>query len=187
MRQMSKNSLLMLTLACVLLPVLGCNQDQIQEVVDKGIDQTTQVVEQTVETVKQETNQAGSMDLTTNPPLAAKACYAELIDTGEGRPNVFRLASYRSSELERFPSIIIEAQVEESSLQALTGKTLSAKIYAQNNEDGIVHATATGSPASISVLSVDETTLTCECSGQLISSETGSESTVSGKFVAPLD
>ena len=167
--------------------MLGCDKEQIQEVVDKGVDQTTQVVEQTVETVRQETNLAGSMDLTTNPPLAAKACYAELIDTGEGRPNVLRLASYKSSELERYPSILIEAHVDESSLQALVGKTLNATVYAQNDEDGIVHATASGAPANFSIISVDETSLTCECSAQLISSETGEESTVTGKFVAPLE
>ena len=185
---MSNRSRAFLTLTCVLTTVLACNKDQVQEAVDKGIEQTTQVVEQTVETVKQETHMAGSMDLTTNPPLAAKACYVELIDTGEGRPNVLRLASYRSSELERFPSIIIEAQVEEVTLEALSGKTLMAKIYAQDEENGIVHATADGVPASISVVSVDDSSLTCECSGaQLTSSDTGKESTVSGKFVALLD
>ena len=190
MRQktMPKKCCLRLGLTCILLSAVGCDQKQVQEAVDKGVEQTTHVLEQTVETVKQETKLAGSMDLSTDPPLAAKACYVELIDTGEGRPNVLRLASYKSSDLERFPSILVEAHVTETSLADLKGKTISATIYAQLEEDGVVHATETGSPASIAILSVDENSLTCECrAAQLTSSDTGLAKEVTGKFVAVLN
>ena len=104
-----------LLLAAVLLAI-GCNKDQIEDAVNAGVDQTTQVVEQAVETVKQETNMAGSMELATNPPVQAKACYAQLIVVGDGRPNVLRLASYKSTDLERFPAMKIDAQVKATSL-----------------------------------------------------------------------
>ena len=168
--------------------LLGCNTEQIQEAVDSSVQQTTQVVEQTVETVKQEANLVGSMELATNPPLAAKACYVELIDTGEGRPNVLRLASYKSADLERFPSIIIEAHVEESSLGELSGKTVNGKVYAQSQQDGPVLSTPTGSQASLAIGAVDDKSVTCEItSAGLVNSDTGEETAVSGKFVALLD
>ena len=173
-----------LWLICALVALLqaSCDKEQIQETVNKGVEQTTTVVEQTVETVKQEANLAGSMELSTDPPITAKACYAELIDTGENYPNVFRLASYRSEELERFPSIIVEAHVEEASLSALSGKTLSAKVYARLSEDGQLYSTSSDAPANITIVSVEEKSLTCECTANL-SSVSGEATSVTGKFV----
>ena len=178
------------SLICSLIAIslASCDKEKIQETVNKGVEQTTTVVEQTVETVKQEANLAGSMELTTNPPIAAKACYAELIDTGEGRPNVFRLASYKSTELERFPSILIEAHVEEASLSALAGKTIPAKVYAQLSEDGTVFSTSGSAPANVSITAVDDKSLTCECTGaNLTSSESDESTSVTGKFVGLLE
>jgi len=176
--------------AAVIVAVLaatGCDLQKVEESVKSGAEETVQVVEQTVETVQQETGLAGSMELATDPPLAAKACYAELVDTGEGRPNVLRLASYESTELERFPSMMLQAHIEESTLAALGGKSVQANVYAQREKDGPVWSSPIGSPATVSILSVDNKKMTCECAGAvLVNSQTDEQSTVSGKFVALL-
>ena len=172
----------------VLVTLAGCSTEQVQEAVENTVEQTTQAVEQTVETVKQEANLVGSMELQTDPPLASKACYVELIVTDDARPNVLRLASYKSTELERFPSMILEAQVEETSLADLAGKTVQAKVYAQDAQDGPVWSSPHDSPAALTITAVDENSLTCECAGSpLQSSENDEPTTVSGKFVALLN
>lgn len=174
-----------LPLTIASLALAGCDKEKVQEAVNVGVEQAAEVVDQTVETVRQEANLAGSMELSTNPPLAAKACYATLLVTDGARPNVLRLASYKSTELERFPSMIIEAHVDQTALASLSGQTVQAKIYAQSAEDGPLWSTPTGSLATVSITGVDDTSLTCECAGApLVSSETGEQTTVSGKFVA---
>ena len=186
-RKMKRNSIGLIILATA-APFVGCDTGQVKDAVDSGVQRTTQVVEQTVETVKQEANLVGSMELTTDPPLTAKACYAELIDTGEGRPNVFRLASYKSEELERFPSIIVEAHVTETSLTSLAGKSIEGKVYAQLEDNGPVWSTPTGSQVTLSVTKVDQKSVSCECAvATLINSDTGEESSVSGKFTALIE
>lgn len=172
------------SLLFVLAAVSGCKQDQVENV-KTTVDKAAQWGEKAVETVKQETNMAGSMELATTPPLSAKACYAELIVTGDGRPNVLRLASYKRTELERFPSMIVEARVNEGTLAALVGQTVQATVYAQQEEDGPLWHTPTGAPAPISIESVDETALTAACAGAaLVNTENDDRSTVSGKFTA---
>ena len=171
--------------ALVALLFAGCPKEQIQEVVQTGVEQTTQVVEETVETVKQEANLVGSMELTSDPPLATKACYVSFLNNGEDLPNKLELASYKSDDLERFPSIFFHAQVAESSLGDLAGKTVDGQITAQVEDGGTVWATPTGSSATISVTQVDEKSVTCEvASALLVNSDTLEEMTVSGKFVA---
>ncbi|MCA9269380.1 MAG: hypothetical protein KDA41_12955 [Planctomycetales bacterium] len=165
----------------------GCSKKQVQEAVQTGVDQATHVVEQSVETVKQETNQVGSMELTTLPPVAAKACYAKLIVVGDGRPNVFQLASYKEADLERYPSMFLQAQVDATELAQLVGKTVEGKFYAQLAADGDVLETPEGSLASVRIATVDETSITCECTGvELVNCTTGERKTVGGKFVGLL-
>lgn len=172
-------------LAAVLMCLAGCDAKKVTEAVTTTVDAAKNSVNQTVETVKQEANLAGSMDLSTSPPVATTACYATLTITGGERPNVLQLASYKDAELERFPSMFIKANVKANSLQELSGQNLQAELYAQAVENGTVWHTRTGSPASVTISAVDETSLTAACNGvKLINAETGEETTVNGKFVA---
>lgn len=172
-------------LAILVLCVAGCDTKKVTEAVSTTVDAAKNTVNQTVETVKQEANLAGSMDLSTSPPVATSACYATLTVTGGERPNVLQLASYKDAELERFPSMFIKANVKANSLQELSGQNLQAELYAQAVENGTVWHTRTGSPASVTISAVDATSLTGECNGvKLINAETGEETTVNGKFVA---
>jgi hypothetical protein len=169
----------------VLLCIAGCDTKKVTEAVTTTVDAAKNTVNQTVETVKQEANLAGSMDLSTSPPLATSACYATLVVTGGERPNVLQLASYKDADLERFPSMFIKANVKANSLQELVGQSLQAEFYAQAVENGTAWHTRTGSPASVTISAVDETSLTAVCNGvKLINAETGEETTVNGKFVA---
>ncbi len=168
------------------LAIAGCNKP-VEEAINNTVGQATQVVQQTVENVKQEAHLVGSIDLATNPPIAAKACYAKLIVIGDGRPNVFRLASYKSVDLEQFPSIMLQAQVNAQSLSALQGQTVQADVFAQPQDNGPVWHSPDSSPASITISAMDDKSLTCTLSGPIVNSDTGEESNVSGKFVAMLE
>ena len=164
----------------------GCNKDQVdqvQEAVSTGVEQAAHSTRRAVETVKQEANLTGSMELAVNPPIDAPACYVELVAL-DGRPNVLQLASYKEVELERFPSLLLQAQVEADSLAELAGKTVHGELYAQAEKDGAVWHSEEGAPAAFSVSAVEGNAVTCKITGaSLVNSETGERSTVSGKFV----
>lgn len=166
----------------------GCDFAKVEEAVNTGVEETTRAVESTVETVKQEAHLVGSVELSTEPPMNAKACYAKLIILGSGRPNVLQLASYKSVDLERFPSVFMQAQVEANSLDELVGQTVRGELYAQAEENGTIWHSPTGTPAAITVSTIDEESMTCQCNGvTLVNTATGEQSTVSGKFVALIE
>lgn len=168
------------------MAIAGCNKP-VEETINNTVGQATQVVQQTVENVKQEANLVGSMELATNPPIAAKACYAKLFVIDDGRPNVFRLASYKSDELERFPSIMLQAQVNAESLSGLQGQTVKADVFARTQDNGLIWHSPAGSPASITISAIDDKSLTCTLSGPIVNSDTEEESNISGKFIAMLE
>jgi hypothetical protein len=166
---------------------LGCNKDQVDKAAS-GLQQVTQTVQQGVENIKQEANLTGSMELSTTPAIAAKACYARLIVIGEGRPNVLQLVSYKDASLERFPSLLVQAQVQEGSLAELAGKTVQAEIFAQSEENGPVFHCPDGTLASVNISAADAKSLTGQCTGaMLVSSETNQPTSVNGKFVAVVE
>jgi hypothetical protein len=157
----------------------------VTEAVTTSVDAAKNTVTQTVEAAKQEINLAGSMEVSTSPPIAAKACYAKLIVIGGDRPAVLQLASYKEASLERFPSVFIQAPVKVGSLNELAGQTVKADLYAQTAEGATVWHTRSDAPASLVVSAVDDKSLTAQCTGAtLVNAETGEEAVVSGKFVA---
>lgn len=179
---------LLALLALAATIAVGCDTTKVKQAVTTSVDAAKNTVNQTVEAARQEINLAGSMDLSTTPPIAAKACYAKLVAPGGERPNVLQLASCKSVDLERFPSVFLQAPVKTSALSELAGQTLQAELYAQLAADGTVWRTRTGQPAAIRVAAVDATSLTAECSGvMLVNAETGEEAAVSGKFIALLE
>lgn len=166
----------------------GCDQKKIEDAVSTGLQQAQDKVEQTVETVKQEVNLVGSMDLSTTPPLSAKACYVKFVVPGDGRPNVLQMASYKEADLERFPSVFLQARVQTATLTDLAGQTVNADLFAQSGQSGPLWFSHDESPVSLSVTSVDDKSMVCELSGaQLINADTGETATVSGKFIGLLD
>lgn len=170
-----------------LLCFSACDQKQIEQATT-GVQQVTQAVQQTVETVKQEANLTGSMELATTPPVAAKACYARLIVLGGGRPNVLQFSSSKDASLERFPSLFMQAQVQEGSLAELVGKTVQAEIFAQAEQGGPMFHTPDGATAPVNIVSVEGKSLTAQCSGaMLVSSQSKQPTSVSGKFVAVVE
>jgi hypothetical protein len=168
----------------VLAAFAGCDTTKVTEAVNSTVDSAKNTVNKTVEVAKQEVNLAGSMEVTTTPPIAAKACYAKLVLSGGQRPNVLQLASYKGAELERFPSMMLYATTEVDSPSELAGKTLKGELFAQSSADGTVWQTRSGSPASITISQADGKSLTAQISSATLLNSSGEEATVSGKFVA---
>jgi hypothetical protein len=172
---------------CGLLVSSGCNKQQLDKAA-AGVQQVTQTVQQGVETIKQEANLTGSMELSTTPPIAAKACYARLIVIGDGWPNVLQLASSKDASLERSTSLFLRAQVQEKSLTELAGKTVQAEIFARADEDGQLFHTPDGTLVAVSITAADAKSLSAQCNGvMLIDAGTNQPTSVNGKFVAVVE
>lgn len=178
-------SLIVSAFALTTLMFVGCDTKKVQEAVTSTVDAAKTSVSQTVEAAKQEINLSGSMEISTAPPIQAKACYAKLIVIGGGYPTTLQLASYKTPELERFPSMFIVAPVKVESLSQLVGQSVKADLYAQTAEGEAVWQTPDGSPATLTISAVDENSLTAHCNSvTLIKQGTDEQTTVNGKFVA---
>lgn len=96
----------------LLLPAtlsVGCSKEDLTGALDKAKSAVTEnaakakeavqaKVESTTETVQEQLNLAGSIELTAGEIVKTDACYASFIRQGAGRPNVLQLQSYRDAE-----------------------------------------------------------------------------------------
>jgi hypothetical protein len=169
----------------VALLAIGCDTKKVTDAVNSTVDSAKNTVNKTVEAAKQEINLAGSMEVSTTPPVSAKACYAKIVIPGGQRSSVLQLASYKTADLERFPSMFLQAPVKVDAASKLVGQTLQAELFALASADGAIWRTRTGAPAALIVSAVDDQSLTAQCTGAtLVNSETGEEISANGKFIA---
>ena len=166
----------------------GCSEDiDVGKVVDQGVQRVRQEVVKGVEQVKQQTSLAGEMELALNPPVQVKACYASLIVVDADRPAVLQLRSYPDPDAELFPSVFVRAPVQAKSAAELVGKTVSAQVFVQAQQDGpIWHSRE---PDGVQ-LRIDEAAAGAIkgtfVGGQLVSTETGQAMDISGSFSGTL-
>lgn len=191
-----------LVIACSLLSIaFGCSKEELGDLVDKakdaaseGTEKVKQAVSENVETVQgrmegasaevqEQLGMAGAIELTAGTPVKTNACYARLITQGSGRPTVLQLQSYRDAENETFPSVFLHSRVNGSSPSELVGKIVSARLFVQQDAQGSVLFSETGSPVELRIASLEEQLLTAELvAGSLLDTATGESVAVTGKF-----
>jgi hypothetical protein len=154
--------------------------------VKKAASETTQRV---VERAKQETNNAGGIELALagGAPLKTAGCYGSLTVQGGGRPTVFQVTSYADAAGESFPSLYFSAATSADSTAALANQTLQGRLYFQQQPDGPVWHTADGDMASLSVQTAADNQFTAtlaQC--KLVNTETNETRTATGTFSGSL-
>ena len=167
----------------------GCDKvpslEDAKKSVTGAVDQATQVVENTNETVKQATGAAGSIQLQLDAPVTSSGCYPMLYVFSDGRPSVLQITSYNDPTAESFPSLILRAETKAKSSAELSGQKLSAKAFVQENKDGPVWQ-AIDKPLELTISAADEKTITALFSGSFENVEDGKSKettgTLSGSF-----
>jgi hypothetical protein len=96
---------------------------------------------------------------------------------------VLQLQSYRDAENESFPSVFLRSQVNASSPSDLIGQIVTARLFVQQDAQGSVLFSETGSPVELKIVSFEEQLLTAELvAGSLLDTATGESVAVTGKF-----
>ena len=167
----------------------GCGEKKLTEAVTSTVQQVQQQVEQKVdqgvETVKQQANLAGSIELSLKEPLSINACYAALAVLPAPRQSVLQLTSYKTVDQETFPSVFLRAPVQAGTPAELAGKTLSAQLFVQPVQDGPVWHSKASEPVELTVSKVEQQLLTAQLSrGTLVNTETDESIEVTGTFTA---
>ena len=167
----------------------GCDKvpsfEDAKKSVTGAVDQATQVVENTNESVKQATGAAGSIELQLDAPVTSGGCYPVLYIFSDRRPSVLQITSYNDSSAESFPSMMLRAETQAKTPAELNGQKLSAKAFVQENNDGPVWQ-AIDKPLELTISAADDTSMTASFSGSLENVEDGKSKettgTLSGSF-----
>jgi hypothetical protein len=168
--------------------LVGCHETvDVGEFVDESVGKVRQTVEKGVEEVKQSANLAGNIELTLSPPVQAKACYASFYLVDADRPAVLQIASYPKAETETFPSVFMRALVQAPSAADLTGKTVSAEVFVQQNSEGPVWHSRGPGHVQLQIEEVSDDSIAGKIlGGQLVSTDTGQPIDVTGTFSGSL-
>jgi hypothetical protein len=164
---------------------IGCDKvpslEDAKKAVTGGVEQATQVVENTTEAVKQTTGGAGAIELQLDAPVTASGCYAALYTFSDGRPSVVQITSYNDPTAESFPSVMLRAQTSAKAPGDLSGQKLSAKAFVQENPDGPVWS-ADAKPLELTISAADATNIVAEFSGTLENVGSGESKATRGKL-----
>lgn len=102
---------------------------------------------------------AGSIKLTTSPPIQTKACYIHFIPASSGRPAFLQVRSYRSESEETYPAVFLQGRVDASAVSELAGATVPMQMFVQRASDGPVAYASNGASVQVKVESVTEAQL----------------------------
>lgn len=172
----------------LLLPLTGCGSDVVEQA-KKAASDVTQSVTKSVgdaATSAQENLQlAGSSELTLDGPVKTAACYAVLTSGRDGQPGVLAIRSYKETEQESFPSLLVQADVTAEKLADLSGKSLTAQMFVKTAADRPTWCTALEQPIEIKVVTVTPGELKAEIvSGELATTDGVHKLKPQGKFTA---
>ena len=188
-------------LALVIAASNGCDflSKKASEVKKVATDTSQRVVEK----VKQETNNAGNIELNMGggTPLKTSGCYGSFVSLGGGRGGVFQISSYADAAAESFPSLMFWASVPANSFpastapygqspidpSALANQTLKGSLYVQQQPDGPVWHTADGDAATLAIQTAANGQFTAALAGsKLVNTETAETRDVSGSLTGSL-
>ena len=173
------------TLLIFLLTTMGCSKKELDDLVSKAkddLDKVKKTVEEEIPkaigAASEELGMSGKasirLDTKTFP---TNACYVSLIEQSPDRPNVLKIQSYASPDSESFPSLFIQAQVGDSTLEELVGTEIMAQVFVQTNQGGEVWYTEPTDSLRVKISALEENMLTAELAGGKL------HSTVSGNSV----
>jgi hypothetical protein len=189
---MGRSFLLLAVLPCLgILLLAGCNNDKFSNSVQKGLDQVKDKVGQTTdsikETVKEQANLAGSMELTLDQPLKTGRCYLALVRLSDGRPTVLQITSYQEPTDESFPSAMLRGETSAPAPAALAGQKVAVQMFLQARADGPVWHTLRDQPVELTLTSADANTFAAEITaGKLVNSDTDQAIDIRGKLSGPI-
>jgi len=146
------------------LCLVGC--DKVSELTEKAkeaasdaaenINEKAAELKEKAQDAKETLSLAGSIDLATNPPVKASACYVSFVTSSSGRPNILKIQSYRDAASESYPSVYLQAQVKASTPGGLVAEPVNAQLFVQLVKDGPVLFSAPGSPVQLQITSFDD-------------------------------
>ena len=188
-------SLFLLTLFALLacmLTTASCSKKEFDELVSKAKNDLDKVkksadeeISKAIGTASEELGMSGKASIQLDQPIITSACYVSLIKQSPDRPNVLKMQSYTSPETESFPSIFMQAQVGNSSLQELVDTEVLAQLFVQAEQNGEVWYTDPAELVRVKISALQEDMLTADVvSGKLYSTKTGNSIESTGKIEA---
>ncbi|ADB16349.1 hypothetical protein Psta_1674 [Pirellula staleyi DSM 6068] len=134
------------------------------------------------------TGARGSIDLTLDPPLKLDVCRALRTPSAAGRSGTLQLTSQLDpKEKETFPAVMVWADLGESSLEALVGKTVPATLFIQREETSGTWHSPLASPVMLQVAAVDSLTVTLKLENIPLARADGEEQvTINGTLVGAI-
>lgn len=173
-----------------LLASAGC--DKISGIIEdpgKAVQEQMQAVQETaskaVESVKETVSGSGSAELTLDKPLNATACFATLVQPGDGRGAVLELKNHSHATAESFPSYLFHATAPSASWPELAGQQLSGQLFVRFDANGPIWFTPRDQPVEVRISTSDGQSLEAEIVGGSLTSTDGAPlPALAGKFHA---
>lgn len=184
----------------------GCNQKELNELVEKGkqqVDKASQSVSdasqsvsqaakqvadqatQATEPAKQKLGQAGDMQLRLDAPVTTSGCYAKYVPPLAGRPGILQLRSYADPAGESFPSVLLRLTATADNSAGLREQNLTGQMFVQAVKDGPVWQSDATGPVQVKITQADDKMLVAEIvAGSLRSFPDGKASPVQGRVQA---
>ncbi len=175
MKIFSQNRTWVYVLACFALA--GCTKGKISEITDTVKKKVT-----SSPVVPQAVVKTGSIEFGMTPPVKIGSGFTKFASFQDGRPSILSITSYRESSEETYPSALIHAQTDVTSLSELAGKTMTAEIYVAPDSSSTWH-TPTGQLAQIKISAVNDEEVTGTIvSGTIVKAGDKTESKLTGSF-----
>ena len=187
------------------LVAMGCSQEKLTELVQRGKDSISQGVDQVQQSAsqvsqgandaatavadqaKQKLQMAGEFSLQLNGPIKTASCFGFFVSSEDGRPAVLKFQSYRQAGSESFPSLLVQSQVSAKNLGELVGQTLPATLYVQTALNGPIWVSNSAQPVQLRVTKVEDKQVFAEIAGGTMRQLDGSTTaSVSGQLIASM-
>jgi hypothetical protein len=161
---------------------------KVKESTDKALNNAKDSVTNIKDTAAKLTTSAGNLvsmngsaNITLDAPTDFPASFVRIVSMPDGT-KVLQMKSYKDGESDAYPAFFIQAVVEQSSVDSLSGQSIPCQLFAQTSEGGDVWTNANGQPIAVQFTKQDKKLMASFSGGVIQNVASGSEATSSGTF-----
>ena len=166
----------------------GCDKlglSDVKDTVSNATKQAQRAVGQATDRVNEAAGRVGGFQLQIDDALDVPACFVKLQTFQSDRPALLQITSYRDPGRERYPAVLMHAQLSAEALEDLVGQTVEAATFVMGGDSGPLWHSPAGLYSEIEITEVTETdVLGTIHGGTLVNPATGEEIDLTGTFTA---
>lgn len=147
-----RSSQLVLVLTGVLLVSLGCSKEEFKEAINTATEKTQEIAKAGVESIESQLPEKGQATLKLDTDVTIKSASVQLISVGDGRANVFQIATYDTTQSSRtFPALLLHGGTSAAGVTGLSGEKINCDMYYQESYSSPIAMTKPGSSIIVNV------------------------------------